>query len=296
MTPDGASPPLFQRRPSRVAQIAIYCALSLLLMVLDARFGATGPLRAAAAAALAPLQWLMLQPVLGVQAASAWRGGLQQAQQQARQAREALLRQTRRAWLADELAQENARLRALLQLQQRLDVPGVAAQVLHDSPDPYTRRVLLDRGSVHGIHSGAAVLDDLGVVGQVTRVEPLRAEVTLLTQRNHATPVFNPRSQWHSVAYGDAAANDATRLQLRFVAANADVQPGDILRTSGLDGVYPPGIPVAQVVDVARSPETGFLRVECRPLARLQTLGHVLVLPPAEAMPPAGPPAPKEPA
>jgi len=279
---DNASAPLFKRRPSRVAQIAIYSALALFLMVLDARLAVTPPLRTWVAAALSPLQWLMLQPVRGVRAASVWFDTLHEARQQAQQAHQQLLEQAQRAWLADALAQENARLRALLGLRQRLDAPGLAAQVLHGSPDPYTRRVFIDRGSAHGVMAGAPVLDELGVLGQVTRVEPLRAEVALLVDRNQAIPVFNPRSNTHSVAYGNASAQRPGGMQLRFTPANADVQPGDILTTSGVDGVYPPGVPVAHVLHVERSADTGFLRVDCQPLARVQTLGHVLVLPPAQ--------------
>ena len=185
-----------------------------------------------------------------------------------------------RATLTEELAKENQHLRAMLDLRERLSMPGMAAEVVYDTPDPYTRRVVIDRGQVDGVAAGSPVLDEKGVIGQVTRVYPTRAEVTLLIDRDQAIPVFNPRTGARSVAYGDASSTRAGGLELRFMPSNADVQVGDLLTTSGIDGLYPTGLPVAKVVTVDRRADSAFTRIYCEPVGRVQGVRHVMVLKP----------------
>ncbi|WP_051303138.1 rod shape-determining protein MreC [Comamonas composti] len=279
-TLESGPPSLFKRRPSRVSQLAIYSALALLLMVADARFQITEPARAVVATLLYPVQWLMLKPVQGVQEASDYLGALEAAQGSEKQARSELVQVARRAAEAEELLAENRDLRALLGLRERLSTPGTTAEVVYDSPDLYTRRVVIDRGQVDGIVQGSPVLDDKGVIGQVTRVYPLRAEVTLLIDRDQAIPVFNPRTGARSVAYGDPSPLRAGGMELRFMPSNADVQEGDLLTTSGVDGLYPLGLPVARVVTVERRADSAFSRIYCEPVGRVQGVRHVMVLQP----------------
>jgi len=174
--------------------------------------------------------------------------------------------------------------------------PSQAAQVLYDAADPYTRKVIIDRGLTEGVLAGSPVIDETGVLGQVTRVYPLVSEVTLVTDRDQAIPVLNTRTGARGVAFGDSALR-SSGLELRFMAANADVQPGDLLTTSGVDGVYPPGLPVARVAKVERRVDTAFARITCTPLALVSGVGHVMVLKPVTAQiaprpaaePPSGP-------
>jgi rod shape-determining protein MreC len=178
-----------------------------------------------------------------------------------------------------------------MKLAARPQTQGQAAQVLYDAADPYTRKVIIDRGMAQGVEAGAPVLDESGVVGQVTRVYPLVAEVTLLTDRDQAIPVLNTRTGVRSVAYGQSGPS-GTELELRFMAGNADVQEGDLLSTSGVDGVYPAGLPVARVTHVERRAESAFARVLCVPMAQLASTHHVLVLAPlttAQLPPPVEP-------
>lgn len=281
-TLDHSAPSLFKRRPSRVSQLALYSALALFLMVADARFRITDPVRVAVATVLYPVQWVMLKPVQAVHDASRYLGSLDDAQAREQAARKELVAMAQRASLADELIQENDHLRELLQLRDRLTTPGTAAEVVYDSPDLYTRRVVIDRGQVDGIDQGSPVLDEKGVVGQVTRVYPLRAEVTLLIDRDQAIPVFNPRTGARSVAYGDPSPLRTGGIELRFMPSNADVQEGDLLTTSGVDGLYPPGLPVAKVVSVERRADSAFSRIYCEPVGRVQGVRHVVVLKPLD--------------
>ncbi len=295
-TLDRRVPSLFRQGPSALSQLACYSALALFLMVADARFKLTEPVRKAVASVLYPVQWLMVQPVALVNEGMNYLQTLEQAQAEARAADQRLVQVAQSAHLAEQLLDENLHLRALLALREHLASPGQAAEVVHDTPDPYTRRVVIDRGETSGIVLGSPVLDANGVLGQVTRVYPRRAEVTLLIDRDQAIPVFNPRTGARSVAYGDPAPGGGGSIELRFVPSNADVVEGDLLTTSGVDGVYPAGIPVARVLRVEHRADSAFSRIYCEPMARVQQARHVLVLPPlalvaADDAPPAQAPA-----
>ncbi|ABM57367.1 rod shape-determining protein MreC [Verminephrobacter eiseniae] len=281
-TLERGAPPLFKQGPSALSRLALFSALALFLMVADARFGLTEPLRQAVAAALYPLQWLMFKPMEFASQGSAYFRSLQTAQQalDAERRKMALLGQS--AQQAAQLALENRRLRQLLALRARLQIPALAAEVLHDTADLHTRRVVIDRGRIDGVQTGAAVIDQAGVLGQVTRVFALDSEVTLLIDRDQAIPVLNIRTGVRGVAYGDPYGDPVTRrgagMELRFMPANADVREDDLLTTSGVDGLYPPGLPVARVVRVERGADSAFARIYCLPLAQVQGSGHVLVL------------------
>ena len=301
-TLDRRVPSLFRQGPSALSQLAFYSALALFLMVADARFKLTEPVRQVVASVLYPVQWLMIQPVALAHEGLGYLQSLEQAQTQAREADQRLVQVAQSAYLAQQLLDENLHLRALLALREHLAVAGQAAEVIHDTPDPYTRRVVINRGETSQVALGSPVLDAHGVLGQVTRVYPLRSEVTLLIDRDQAIPVFNPRTGARSVAYGDPLPGGGGHIELRFVPSNADVVEGDLLTTSGVDGVYPAGIPVARVLRVEHRADSAFSRIYCEPMARVQQARHVLVLPPLalaaadEAAPAAQAPAGKPPA
>ncbi|TXJ00181.1 MAG: rod shape-determining protein MreC, partial [Aquabacterium sp.] len=147
-------------------------------------------------------------------------------------------------------------------------------------PDPYTRKVVIDQGRRHGVTLGAPVIDERGVLGQVTRVYPVTAEVTLVTDKDAAVPVVNVRTQHRGVAYGLPQSGG---MELRFMAGNADVQAGDELQTSGLDGIYPAGVSVAKGVRVDRRADSAFARITLQPLAQPDSSRHVLLLQPLSA-------------
>lgn len=285
-TLDRAPPPLFNQGLSALSRLALLTALALFLMVADARFHLVQPIRAAIATVLYPAQWLALQPVQWIGTAAGYLGSLKNARDSADEAVRRLTEQSQRAGQADQLLLENARLRALLELRERLPVPAQAAQVLYDATDPFSRRVVIDKGMLQGIAAGAPVLDAAGVLGQVTQVHPFVSEVTLLIDRDQVIPVINTRSGMRSIAYGDPAVQGGV-LDLRYVPVNADVQPGDLLATSGIDGVYPPGLPVARVASVERDSDSGFAQVRSQPVAQVQGLTHVMVLAPVAAAAPA---------
>lgn len=294
-TLDRRAPSLMRQGPSALSQLILYSALALFLMVADARWRITDPLRQSVAVVLYPIQWLLLQPKQWAGRSEGYFDNLEQAQAAADAAHQELVRLSVRANQAQELLQENERLRKLLDLQVRLDPPAHAAQILYDTPDPYTRRVVVDRGQVQGVVQGSPVLDEAGVFGQVTRVYPFLSEVTLLVDREQAIPVLNTRTGARGVAYGDPVASHGGGMELRFVAANADVQEGDLLSTSGLDGVYPPGLPVAKVIRVERRADSAFARIYCKPLAKVEGARHVILITPVDNLPARQPPEPAAP-
>jgi len=267
-------PPFFKRGPAPLVRLAFFVALSLFLLVADLRFKTLEPTRMLIAAVLWPLQQAVMLPVEGAGEAGDYFSSLTELQQENAELRQRQLAQANLLLRQAYLDEENKRLRALLDMQEQLEVPARAAAVLYAARDPFARRVIIDRGSAQGIAVGEAVIDDLGVVGQVTRVFPLTSEVTLLTDKNQAIPVQVARNGLRAVLAGAGSGV----MELKFLPANADVQPGDTLVTSGLDGIYLPGLPVARVTSIDRDNSFAFARIECVPLAGVERHGQVLVL------------------
>lgn len=284
-TLDRTPPPFFRQGPSALSKLVFFSALALFLMVADVRFKWVQPLRAALAVTLLPVQRALAVPV------DLWHGGgdylrgLAGAQAAERELRQRLAAQSERALRVEQLAQENTRLRALIELRSAAAVRATPAEVMYEAADPYSRKVYLDRGAAQGLTLGSPVINEAGVLGQVTRLYPLTAEVTLLADKDAAIPVLNTRTQQRSAAFGGAVGG----MELRYASANADVQVGDLLHTSGLDGVYPPGLPVARVAAIERRVESGFARILLKPVANADGVHHVLVLEPLSLQLPARP-------
>jgi rod shape-determining protein MreC len=281
-TLDRTPPPFFRQGPSALSKLTVFSAMALFLMVADNRFKISQPVRVAVATVLRPVQWVAMQPVSWALGGGQYFESLTQAQSEAGLARAKLAAQSQRANQVDQLLLENQRLRQMLSLKERLNVPAQAAQVLYDAADPYSRKVIIDVGLATGIAAGSPVIDEAGVLGQVTRVYPTVSEVTLVTDRDQVIPVLNTRTGARGIAFGEGTIASGG-LELRYMSATADVQVGDQLSTSGVDGVYPPGLPVAKVEKVERRPDSAFARVICTPLGRVAATGQVMVLASATA-------------
>jgi rod shape-determining protein MreC len=291
-TLDRTPPPFFRQGPSALTRLLFFASLAIFLMAADTRLALTPPLRALMAAALHPVERALLAPLMAIDAINEYLSGVTAARQSAAQAQLQLTAQAQRQLQLVQLEQENGRLRALLELKDKVSARSRAAEILYDAPDPYTRKVVIDAGSTKGVAQGSPVINEAGVIGQVTRVYPLTAEVTLLTDRDAIIPVLNARTQQRAVAYGDPGTGG---MELRFMATNADVQVGDTLSTSGLDGVYPPGYPVARVSHMDRQGNSSFARIVLTPAAPPDGVRHVLVLEPIGKQLPPRPEPPPEP-
>jgi len=289
-TLDRRPPPLFHQGPSALTRLVIFSALALFLMAADTRFAITRPLRAGLAVVLLPIERALQMPFDLLAAGAEYLRGLQAAQADLNRASIKLVAQSARAARVEELTAENNRLRALIDLKPTLPVKSVAADVLYEASDPFSRKIFIDRGATHGVVPGAPVIDEAGVLGQVTRVYPMSSEVTLLVDKEAAIPVLNTRTRQRSAAFGA----DGASLELRFMAGNSDVKVGDLLQTSGVDGIYPPGIDVARVTKVDPRADSAFARIGLQPTATADGVRHVLVLEPVAMQLPARPEAEAE--
>ena len=275
-TLDRRPPPLFHQGPSALTRLMVFSAVALFLMAADTRFAVTRPLRSGLQMLLLPVERTLAVPVQLSHAGGEYVGGLRQAQSDLSRVELALTTQSAKAARVDTLTAENTRLRALVDLKPALTVKSLAAEVLYEASDPFSRKIFIDRGASQGVVPGSPVIDEAGVLGQVTRVYPLSSEVTLLVDKEAAIPVLNTRTQQRSAAFGA----DGHAMELRFMAGNADVKVGDLLQTSGVDGVYPPGLNVARVVKVDPRADSSFARIALAPTAAADGVRHVLVLEP----------------
>ena len=276
-------PPFFNRGPAPLVRLLFFVALALLLMVLDARFRYAESLRAALALAAYPIQRVALAPAQLVTGAAEFFTTQAQLRRENEELRENQLRAAKDLLTLDALAGENRQLRRLLDARERLPRKSMFAEILYSSRDPFSHKVVIDKGGKDGIQAGLPVIDDVGVIGQVTRVYPLLAEVTLITDKDHAIAVQVVRNGLRAVAYG---AGDGATLDLRFMAANADILNGDVLVTSGIDGTYPAGIPVARVARIERDAAYTFAKISCVPAAGTDRHRQVLVLSQEASLPP----------
>ena len=270
-----ARAPLFVREMGLPARFGLYVLTCLFLLALDTRYAALMGVRAGLNAVLHPLQMALGQPWAWLQTAGGFfvtHGELANENQALRTQQERLRAHTQDR---ESLAMENVQLRAMLSLPARPGVSPVVGEILETVPDPFSRKVTLNLGSAQGIEAGRPVVDAVGLVGQVTRVYPVTAEVTLLTDRDQSAPVQNLRNGLRLIVSGQGS---DTLLEIRFLDMHADLKPGDLLHTSGIDGVYPAGIPVAQVLQVEPPRHTPFARALCKPLSGVGQYRHVAVL------------------
>ena len=278
-------PPIFKRGPAPLARLFVFVAVCLVLLVADLRFRYLEVMRNALSVVTYPLQMAAATPADVVRNASRYFGTLIDVQLENAELRRHQLGAGERLLRFEHLEKENAQLRELMQMSQRVETRSIAADILYNAPDPFARKVILDRGAQQGVEPGLVVVDARGVIGQITRVHPIQSEVTLLTDRNQSIPVSVVRNGVRGVLYGVGRG----MLEMRHVLADVDIQPGDELVTSGLDGVFVPGLPVATVTRVDRDADA-FARIECEPLAAIERSVQVLVIGRAAYPPPPPPP------
>lgn len=264
----------YTRRLGPTARLLIWLLIGLGFAVFDSRYHALDGLRSGFSLLLQPVRAMLRAPP----DVAAELGGFFTRHRLLQKERDTLLADRARLMVdvsaARELRRENAELRALLKLQTRPGQQVVHAAQLYRGHDWFAQRITLDQGGGAGLRSGLPVVDAAGLVGQVTRVYPRSSEVTLVSSREQLTPVFVERTGQRGLAAGSGQ----NQMELRYMPAQTDIRPGDRLLTSGIDRVYPAGMPVARVSRVSRSQSSPYLRVECLPLAGLDRSRAVLVL------------------
>jgi len=276
-------PPFFHRGPAPLVRLTFFVSLAVLLMVLDARFRYAENVRQVVALVAYPLQRVAMAPVDLARGVAEYFVSTAELRDENAALRAKQLHASQELMQMRALEEENNQLRRLLEAQRRLPRKSTFAEILYAARDPFSRKVVIDKGSEAGILPGEPVIDDVGVIGQVTRVYLLMSEVTLLSDKDQAIPLQVLRNGLRAVGFGGA---EGGMLELRFMAANADIQQGDVLVTSGIDGTYPPGLPVATVTRIERDSAYAFARITLAPTAGTERYRQVLVLAKGDHPPP----------
>lgn len=279
---DRSAPPFFKQGPSANVRLAFFSLLAIALLIVDARSEALSTIRQAIATALDPIQRALLIPRDAIREVGGYTGEIHQLRAENSQMRRIEAANASVLLQAEQLASENTQLRQLLEMKGRQRLRSTVAEVLYDARDVFSRRLVIDRGTQHGVLAGQPVIDARGVIGQVTRAHPLTSEVTLLTDRNSTLPVEIRRNGTRTLAWGGEGGG---AMELRMLPSAADVREGDEVVTSGLDGVFPAGLPVGQVNAIRPGSSSSFVRVVVTPSASVERTKLLLVLlaPPAPA-------------
>lgn len=257
------------------ARLLVLSVLCVTLMVVDARFDALKPVRSQMGVVLTPFYWLADLPV------RVWQRTTEQissssslvAENEKLKA-EALLMQRRLQKLAM-LTEQNVRLRELLNSAALVDDKVIVSELIGLDPNPFTHRILIDKGAQDGVFVGQPVLDASGLMGQVVEVMPYAARVLLLTDVTHSIPVQVNRNGLRAIAVGTG---NPDYLELRHVAETADIKEGDLLVSSGLGQRFPSGYPVGQVTEVVRGSGQPFAIVRAIPTAMLNRSRYLLLV------------------
>ncbi len=245
-------------------------------MTADKRFGHMDQARQALGLVAMPLYWLADTPArVGNSLEEVFASRAELLEENVR-LREELLLSRQRVLLAESLTVENNRLLALQTASALLEQEVLPAEIINVSPDPRSRRVLINKGSRDGVFEGQAVFEANGLMGQVAQVMPFSSWVLLITDVNHVTPVEVSRNGERALARGGQDSD--AELDLEFVIPSQDIEVGDTLISSGMGQVYPKNYPVARVVSVRRSPEQPYAAIKARPAARFRSTRHVMLV------------------
>ena len=277
-------PPFFHRGPSPLARLTFFALLAIATMIADHRFGALEAVRLSLSVLVAPLQQLAAAPGAAISRVTEYFSSQDRLLRENEELRARLLEYSAAAQQAKLLAAEHERLLAMTPPRSRFGTEGVLAEVLSQGRNPFSRKLVLDKGLTQGIQAGMPVIDDVGVVGQVTAVGTFTSEVTLVTEKGQSVPVMLTRNGLRAVATGSG--KDGS-IDVPFMPVSADVQNGDLFVTSGIDGTYPAGLVVARVTAVEKNTAYTFAKITARPAAGVDNHRFVRILTaPRPAMPP----------
>lgn len=272
---DRNPPAFFKQGYSANARLLFFSLLAVALLFADSRFNVLYALRQGLGTALYPVQLLLLQPRDVVVTSTDYLSEVTQLRQENSELKKLEIANAKKLLQGDRYAAENAQLRSLAGAREQAVVKSITAEVLYETRDVFTRKLVLDKGIGAGVKLGMPVIDSKGIVGQVTRVFPLSCEITVITDRNAAIPVQLERTGQRTLAFGGV---ESGRIELRYLPVNTDIKEGDIVVSSGLDGVFPPGLPVGKVVRLERNGSSSFARVLLDPVAGVDTNNLLLIL------------------
>ena len=278
-------PPFFHRGPSPLARLTFFTIAAVALMIADHRFRALETVRLSLSVLAHPIEELAALPSQAVGRVTDYFASQERLLRENQELKVKVLEQSAAAQEARLLRAEQAHLLAMGPGKSRYAEGGLLAEVLYSARNPFTRKVVVDKGLKDNVAPGMPVIDGSGVVGQVTNVGTFTSEVTLVTEKDQSVPVMLVRNGLRAVAVGSG--KDGS-IDIPFMPTAADIQNGDVFVTSGIDGTYPPGLVVAAVTSVEKNAAYVFAKVVARPAAGVDNHRYVMVLPlpaPAAARP-----------
>jgi rod shape-determining protein MreC len=279
-------PPFFHRGPSPLARLTFFGLVAIALMIADHRFQALEAVRLSLSVLSQPAQRLAATPGEMVARVADYFANQDRLLRENQELKAQLLEHSAAAQQAKLLVREQEQLLGMAPGKNRYTSEGMVAEVLYSARNPFTRKIVIDKGLTQGLKAGMPVIDGSGVVGQVTNVGTFTSEVTLVTEKGQSVPVMLVRNGLRAVASGSG--KDGS-IDVPFMPVSADIQNNDLFVTSGIDGTYPPGLVVATVTSVEKNAAFVFARIAAKPAAGVDNNRFVMVLP----TPPAAPPAPE---
>ena len=280
-------PPFFHRGPSPLARLTFFALLAVATMIADHRFGALDAVRLSLSVLVNPVQQAASAPAVAFSRLADYFASQDRLLRENEALRTKLLEFAAAAQQAKLLQAEQDHLLAMTPPRSRFGNAGMLAEVLSQGRNPFSRKLVLDKGLAHGAKAGMPVIDGEGVIGQLTAVGTFTCEVTLLTEKDQSVPVMLMRNGLRAIAVGSG--KDGS-VDVPFMPVSADIQNGDLFVTSGIDGTYPAGLVVARVSAVEKKAAFVFAKITAKPAAGVDNHRFVRIL---TAQPPAVPPPPR---
>src|SRR6478672_828560 len=277
------SPAFFHRGPSPLARLTFFTLAAIALMIADHRFHALDAVRMSLSVLAHPIQQVASTPGEAISRIGEYFASQERLLRENNELRTRVLEQSAAAQEARLLKTEQEHLLSMAQGKSRYADSGIIAEVLYTARNPFTRKIVVDKGLTHAIQAGMPVIDGTGVVGQVTNVGTFTSEVTLVTEKDQSVPVMLVRNGLRAIAVGSG--KDGS-IDVPFMPVSADIQNGDTFVTSGIDGTYPPGLLVAQVTSVEKNAAYVFAKIVAKPSAGVESHRYVMILPIPQAAAP----------
>ena len=268
------TPAFFVRGANAFSRMVFFCALSIIFMAVDARLNYLSHIRQGFIAALHPLEIIANAPTEWYRDINKYFSVHNELVQENYVLKQQAFEHKVMLQRLNTITAENTHLRSLLNGDIPIQPKAILGEISHMGRDPFTRIVVVNRGSQHSVKAGQAVVDSKGVIGQVTRVYPFTSEVTLITDKELSIPIQIERNQLRAIAFGEGN----NTLDIPYLPTNVDIRIGDKLVTSGIDGVYPAGLAVATVSQILQSPESPFAKIICTPVAAVNNHLQLLLL------------------
>ena len=265
----------FSRGPSALARLTFFSLVAIAIMIADHRFQALAFVRLGVSIVLTPIEQMLMLPGSLIQRTAQYLSDQSRLIAENAALKAQILELSAGHQQTQLIRAEGKYFATLSDANKRLGDRGMVAEIIRDARNPFVRKVIIDKGSSHGLKPGLAVIDGVGVIGQLTAIGVMTSEVTLSTEKDQSIPVLGLRSGLRAIAVGRG--REGT-IDIPFIPVGADIQTGDALVTSGIDGTYPAGLAVATVTNVDRNPAFQFAKVTAIPVAGTDQQRFVKVL------------------